>query len=364
MIENYTPGKFSISAGSLMLKYAMIDLCLSSISRPFNVGDSINVYINLESVINNLFTFRDWNSAIEYHKEKVALEVESSILNLVGHYKSFFDGKGLKTKVFLYMTELERNKQEMEVYNKFYREYYYNKYTVDPKFSRMGELLNTVIVPEVKLILTYIPDCYLITSKSFDSSCIPKVISDATGTRGVIVTADIFDSLYMFNTMMTVLLIRRHYHNLNVANNIEEALKIIFKKETELNMVIFANELYYRLLLSVHGSKVRNIKAAKWFGYTKLLSIINSNLEKGLVLTKASSLSSVIDIFPERYQKDIRSAFECTSIDHQVEMMTEADKQMVMEQIMDKTDLASVEALNNQRFLEFPINLQNLLPRR
>lgn len=364
MIEKYTPGKFSVGAGSMMLKYSMINLCMSSVNPPFNPGDKVNVYINLESVLNNLFLFRDWNTSIEYHKERVALEVESSILNLVGHYKAFFDYKGIDVKVFLYMNDLEKSPQEMEVYNKFYREYYYNKYMVDPKFSRMGELMKNVIIPEVKLILTYIPDCYLITSTSFDSSVIPKVITDATGVRGVVVSADLFDSLYMFNTMMTVLLVRRHYHNLNVASNVEEVVKMIIKRDTEMNMTIFANELYYRLLLSVRGSKIRNIKAAKWFGFTKLLNAINVYLEKGIVLSKASSLESIIEIFPPKYREDIRSAFECTSIDHQVELMSDADKEMIMEQIIDKTDLTSVEALNNQRFLEFPINLQNLIPRR
>ena len=54
-------------------------------------------------------------------------------------------------------------------------------------------------------------------------------------------------------------------------------------------------------------------------------------------------------------------AFMCMSIDTQFEMMSEADIKSILGQIIDRVDFASLESLNNKRFLEAPINLGALI---
>jgi hypothetical protein len=119
--------------------------------------------------------------------------------------------------------------------------------------------------------------------------------------------------------------------------------------------------MYYKLLLSIKGSRIRNIKSAKGFGYNKFLNLITEGVDKGIVLKDFNSINSVIELFPDKYRNDIKAAFECTSLDIQSALLTDSDVESVKLQIVDKVDTKSLEALNNKRFLDFQINLQGLL---
>ena len=80
-----------------------------------------------------------------------------------------------------------------------------------------------------------------------------------------------------------------------------------------------------------------------------------------MILKEFESIDSILQLFPEKYQEDIKNAFLCSDIGLQSTLLTDADRNDVLSQCIDKVDIASVEALNNQRFLDFPINLPGLL---
>ena len=138
-------------------------------------------------------------------------------------------------------------------------------------------------------------------------------------------------------------------------------MRSIIKDENPFDLTIFNYEMYYRLLLSMKGSKVRNIRSAKGFGYGKFTKILKEGLENGMILKEFESIDSILQLFPEKYQEDIKNAFLCSDIGLQSTLLTDADRNDVLSQCIDKVDIASVEALNNQRFLDFPINLPGLL---
>ena len=126
-------------------------------------------------------------------------------------------------------------------------------------------------------------------------------------------------------------------------------------------MTIFNSELYYRLLISIKGSKIRNIRSAKGFGYGKFMKLLKEGMDRDVVLRDFESIDSVIQLFPDKYREDIKVAFQCTGLDTQYSLLNDIDIEEIKSQIVDKADIASLESLNNQRFLDFPINLQGLL---
>ena len=138
-------------------------------------------------------------------------------------------------------------------------------------------------------------------------------------------------------------------------------MQSIVKNESPFDLTIFFSEMYFRLLLSIKGSKIRNIRSAKGFGYGKFMNILKGGLDQGIVLKDFGSIDSIIQLFPQEYRDDIKQAFQCTSIDTQYSMLNETDIEEVKSQIIDKVDIESLESLNNRRFIEFPINLQGLL---
>lgn len=361
-METYIPGKVGVCAGSFMLKWPLLNQHVHNHMMKLYPGDRVNVFINLECVLRNLFMQKGLNELVTFHKQKVVIELESAILNLMASYRSYFNKEKCEPRMFFYFTDLGGAPQEMEVYNKFYRSFYHNKYMQDPHFNKMGDLMQNIILPEVKLIVSYVPGCYFITSRTFDSSVIPDVIAGFDqSVKNVIITGDLFDTLYMLDPNFMTIYIKRRFQHFAVASSIQETIQTVIKNESMFDMGIFSSEMYYRMLLSIHGSKIRNIKSAKGFGYGKFMRILKSGMERGIILKDFESIDSIIDTFPESYREDIKNAFQCTSIDLQRSLLNDTDEEEIKSQIVDKEDIKSLEALNNKRFLEAPINLQSLL---
>lgn len=358
-MESYKPG-ISVTAGTLMMKWDQLNQHIRNNLLKLNPGDKVNVFINLEGVLRNLSFQKNLNSLISFHKQQLVIELESSILNLVAHYRMYMEKEKCIPSIYLYYTDINTTKQQMEVYNKDYRSYYHNRYMQNPQFRLMGDILHNIIIPEVKLILCYVNNCYLIESKTFDSSIIPYIISTFSDNKNVIISSDIFDTLYLYDPNFITIYMKRRFSHCTVASDIDSVVQSIVKNESPFDLTIFNSEMYFRLLLAIKGSKIRNIASAKGFGYGRFMKILKKGIEDGVVLRDFSSLDSIIQLFPEQYMDSIKTSFQCTSIDTQYSLLNETDIDQVKSQIVDKVDIESLNALNNKRFLDFPINLQGL----
>lgn len=361
-MEKYVQG-IGFAAGSLMLKYDMLSLHLTRDDK-IQSGDRVNVFINFESILRNITFRNNINESINFHHQDVILELESSILNLVAHYKEYFKRNDIEARIFFYYTDINFTGQQMEIYNKFYRSFYHNKYMQNPQFKSIGKLITEVIVPEINMILSYVDQCYFIQTDRFDGSIIPMVIAKDDPTyKNIIITSDIYDSLYLFRKEFITIYIKRKFQYFKVFSDPEAVVQSIVQPQNVdlYDIQLFYSELYFKLLLSIKGSKIRNIKSSKGFGYGKLIQIIVKGYEKGKVLEEFNSINSIIDIFPEKYQDSMKQSFDCMSLDTQFELLTTADKESVIIQIIDQVDENSLSSLNNERFINYQINLASLI---
>lgn len=359
--ENYVPG-IGVVAGVYRLKWDMINRHIHGNTINIQPGDDVNVFINFECLLKNISMRRGVTNLVNFHKQQLVIELESAILNLMGNYRSYFIKEKCNVKVYLYHTAMDKQyTHQMSVYNKYYRNFYHNRYTQNPQFRQVGEVINEIIIPEIKLILSYIPNCYFLESKTYDGSIIPYVVSTFSSAKNVIITGDIFDTLYLFNPNFATIYIKRNFKEFTVTSDIDSTVQSIVKDESPFDLTIFNSELYYRLLLSIKGSKIRNIRSAKGFGYNKFMNLLKQGINNDVVLRDFSAIDSVIQLFPKDYRDDIKQAFQCTGIETQFELLSQTDIEEIKSQIIDKIDIESVEALNNKRFFEYPINLQMLL---
>lgn len=361
MIEKYIPNLLSVCAGCYMLKWADMNNIIHNHDVKILPGDKVNIFISVESIMKNLFMRKDVNRIAQIYKQNAVLEIESAIMNVVAHYRGYFLKERCRPQVYLYYTELSDAQQQMEVYNPEYRSFYRNKYLKEPMFYKMGELLKDIIIPEVKLILSYVDGCYLISSRTFDSSLIPKIISDFDDSKNVLITGDIFDTLYLHDPRFITIYIHRSGGKLVHLYTTQDVVSSIIKEPPSFETNIFNSEMYFRLLLSIRGNKIRNIKTARGFGYGSFIKIMHNGIANGNILQDFGSLESILMLFPPKYRDDIKLAFQCTSIELQASLLSETDISFIKDQIIDKSDPTSVEALNNQRFIDSPINLQGLL---
>lgn len=359
-MERYEPG-IGVVAGSMMLKWDLLDRHFQLNPIELKSGDDLNVFINFETIIQNLSTQKGLMNIVAIHKQKLVIELEAAILNLMAAYRAYFKRLKCNVKMYFYYTALGEEKQQMRVYNRFYRDYYQSRYLQNPNFNMMGQLLVNTIIPEIELILSYIPDCYFLTSHGFDGSVLPMVIANSTGSKNVIISGDIFDTLYMYEPNFAVIYVKRKFYVFDVTSDIDSTVATIIKGESMHDLGIFHTELYYRLLLSVKGSKIRNIASARGFGYNRFVKAVSDGVNNGMMLSSFESIDSIIDQFPEKYRADIKTAFQCTSIITQYDLLSDSDISGVESQIIDRSDMDSINALNNRRFLDFPINLSSLL---
>lgn len=359
-MEIYVPNIIAKRPGLIMIKYETLNEHINSHPIKLTPGDQVNVFINFEIVLRNLSFEKSILDRVNFHKKKLILEVESSILNIIAHYKTYFNGK-YDTKIYFYYTDLGFRKQQMSVYNKYYRSYYQNRYMQNPQFKSMGTIMKNIIIPEVELILSYIPNSYFLKSKTFDSSVIPQIVSSFSEAKNIIITSDIFDTLYLFNPNFIVVYDNRKFAAGTIMSEIDPIVRSVIKHEDPFDLGLFHSELYYKLLLSVKGNKIRNIISARGFGYGKLLKLLKDGIDSDIVLRDFESIDSVIELFPEKFREDIKTAFQCTDIGLQYSLLSETDIDEIKNQIVDKVDTASLEALNNKRFAEFPLNLAGLI---
>ena len=358
-MEKYTSG-ISICAGMFMLKWNLFAKYL--IGMNIESGSSLNLYINLESIFDNICGFKRFNNLMNFYKQKVILEFEASILNLFAHYKGFFKKNNIKGKIYLYCTGLNDTNQKMKKINKWYRNHYFNKYTKNPEFKNIKELYD-IGINDLKLITKFIPDCYIIESCNCDGSIIPLILHNC---NNIIITKDLFDTLYCFNNYK-VLFIKKDYGK-NINDSIyTEPIDILSKVlDSNINVHennIFSSPMYYSLLLSFMGDQTRNIDSLETdsFKTQNFIQMINNKVNNGEFLIDFTSIDSIANAFPSKLKNQLINNYKYFNwtLTEQMPLYEDIDK--INKQIIDENDAESIQCLNNQRFLEFPINIIDLI---
>ena len=108
------------------------------------------------------------------------------------------------------------------------------------------------------------------------------------------------------------------------------------------------------------GDEMRNIPSSQDLGTDVIYCAITKVIERD-PFHYAHSLSTLLKVFPSSKQADIKSALQCIDLETHYDTLSPTDIDGIKSQMVDKVDPKSVEALNNVRFLEFPINLQFLM---
>ena len=117
-MENYISG-IGICAGSMMVKWDLLNQHIHNHRIRISPGDNINVFINLECVLKNLSLQKNLPVLVNGHKQKVVIELESAILNLMANYRMYFKKEKCNVKMYFYFTDLDEHPQQMAVYNKY-----------------------------------------------------------------------------------------------------------------------------------------------------------------------------------------------------------------------------------------------------
>ena len=353
---------FSVCFTSMKLRYHDYDTSIESLHF-VNPTDSVNVFISFESVLNNLSTIQDIDNKLLLERDFPTI-LESEMINLCAHYRRFFRGNGLNTRVFLYYTDLSSEDFIEYKYNDEYRSFYTNKFLRNPKFQLLGHKLIDTIIPRVSKIMEYIPGVYFISGKNIEGSLIPWIMAKKyPESKNFIITTDKYESQYLFYPKEFCLhYIKKSKLSTSVIFQPDKYLADIFKEEhdTNPNFVLFQNPYFYNLIISSLGDKLRSIDSLKGVGCKTVSKYLLNGIENGKITQQTTQLELLKEVFPEEYRHDLISNFSCVSIVSHFNILTQQQIFDITNQVVDRSDYNSLIQLNQEEYRDYPLMLPEL----
>lgn len=352
---------FSVCFNIMKMKYVDYDRSLDGLDFLLPT-DKVNVFINLETVFNHLTMIRDIDKKILLERDFSTI-ITSDILNLAAHYKRFFKGNGLHTRVFLYTTDFQSDDYYQTKFNEDYRSYFKNKYTSNPRYSFLGEQLTKEILPDSKTICQFCPDIHLIISNNIDGSLVPFIIGEQDPSyKNLIIGGDIYETQYIFHKKYIFHYLRKTPLYSSVSWTLQGYLKEIYKREvdqtTEVNL--FSNLSFYLTLLSCLGEKNRSVDDINRFGPVTVGKLLQKGINENVISHDASSIELISKLFPLETQEELITNFHCLNMEEAYKNLTEYDIFSITSQIENRFDNNSLIQLNNTRFYHYPLILEAL----
>lgn len=367
--NSYEP--FSVCFNMMKIKYRDYDEDLTRLDflSPF---DKVNVFINMESVFKHLSSIPDIEKKMILQRDYPVLFI-SNFVNLAGHYKRFFMGNGLDTRVYLYNTDFVSTEFAQCKYNEDYRSYYMVKYTDNPKFIYLTEGLKNKVIPEVKTIIDYVPNVYYITSKNIEGSLIPMIVGNQDKSRkNLIITRDLYESQYsLIDNYVSSFVVKGSQESYPILSKIPQYLAKMSNRKIEDMTDEFINVLsaypIYIGLLAVLGNKDRSIDGISGVGVMKYFQMVTQAVESFRINPDnimPEMLSSMFKTSLTNFDDDMANEFinnyYCFSVKKMYDELTSADIDSVLNQVTDHVDITGLVELNRTKFYNHPLILEAL----
>lgn len=364
MMDYNTYDPFSVCFNILKLKYSVYDEELTKLNF-LNPHDRINLFINMESIFNNLSMIMDLEKKIVIQRDFEEIMI-SNILNIIAHYKRFFVSNGLDTKVFIYNTDLKSKEFTQIKYNEDFRSYYLLKYNNNPKFTLLSDRLKASILPQVKTYCEFIPNVYYISSTDIEGSLIPYIISELDKNRkNLIIGSDFYETQYSLINNFANHYINTGFNQRSVFGDVKSYIKKILKNDEDYSdsfVDIFNNYGMYCTLLSVLGNKGRSIDSIVGYGLKTLYKQLASKIASSSIQETSTNPVVISEIFDEDDEKEeFVNNYYCSSVISMYKELTPGQIATISGQISDRVDVNTLQQLNSTKFYNHPFILEGLL---
>lgn len=352
---------FTVCFTSMKLRYADYDSSIEKLNF-VNKDDKINVFINMESVLNNLSTISSIDNKLLLERNFPTI-LESEFINLCAHYKRFFRGNGLPTRVFLYYTDLSSSTFQNFKYNDEYRSFYINKYMLNPKFQLLGNRLVDTIIPKIQKIMEFIPDVHFINATNIEGSMVPLIIANQDKTyKNFIVSTDKYETQYQLSPKRFCMhYIKRSPVGAAILDRFDKTISYIFKESLENNTIeLLSNPSFYSAVIGAIGDKLRSIDPLKGIGCKSVLKCLNTGIDEKIITKDTTSIEMIAKSFPEEQAELEIGNYNCISIAKQYSEISEKDMFSITNQIVNRFDYNSLMKLNETVYKDYPLMLQEL----
>ena len=331
------------------IRYLLMDELVKDIE--FTEGEEINIFINIENVLKKITsTIEDRENMITGPKRNLLLT--SCVFNLIAHYRNYFNKKKVCSKVYLYGPENEEVEYLNKVYNSSFR-------SNSPLLNRDNttSIGNTYknSIKMMKTILSYVEGVYFITAGIIEPSVIPLIINkdvDVVEKKNFMISDDRYEYQY----------IQQNFYILKP--RLEKSILIdtvnvmdVIKYKTKCNNISNPDINFLPFIISILGDHYRNIEKIKRFGVSSLFKMIEKGIGSNLINNNVTNINSLLQIIDEKYHNDTTINYLTTNVIEQYKRLNKTDIDYIKSQIFNKYDSGYLNELNEEYFIEFPLNV-------
>lgn len=343
-----------IHYNSYKMRYEMMDRMLNPIFRSRYIK-SLNIFISLDNLYHTMHRQQVEEEIIAIGKNAPLRNV-SNVLNLAAHYKQWGIRHNCVTKVWgIYTTS---NVFRNEIYLPEYRDKYkdYMKINHPQYFYTNNAIMSQNSILQV--ISKYIPNVYMIDSKSIEPSAIPLLIAEdiSPANLNIMISRDRYDLQYCYRDGWVYLSPKGD--NSHTQNRDTLWRYIAQKEKIQSDISIYPVDLY-PTCIGIIGDSFRGIPRLRRIGWKTLFK----HLEK--IASMSNDLSNAtlnMLIMNELRNKKVdvetlNNNLAVSDIISQKKNMGEFDKISIENQIVDILDSKALFDLNNLYFKGFPLNI-------
>lgn len=343
-----------IHYNSYKMRYEMMDKFLNPIFRSRYVR-KLNIFISLDNLYHTMHRPQVEEEIIAMG-EKAALRNISNVFNLVAHYKQWGIRHNCVTKVWGIYTSsnIFRNEVYVEGYRDKFKDYMDPKH---PKFFYTNEAINKR-ASFLSIIANYIPNVYMIDSRTIEPSVIPLLIAEdiSPANLNILISRDRYDLQYCYKDSWIYLSPKGDNSRFQ---NRDTLWKYIAEKEKiESDISIYPVELY-PTCIAIIGDTFRGIPRLRRIGWKTLFK----HLEK--IHSMSNDLSNAtLDLLIRNEMRNknvevetLNNNFAISDIVSQKKNLGEFDIAAIENQIVDVVDSKNLFSLNSLYFDAFPLNI-------
>lgn len=336
------------------VRFAVLDDLMKRSGPTFKKGETANIYINLEIILRKMRA-QNVEDYLKVRKEKKMYELISNIINLIAHYRLYFTKNKIYSKVFLYMNFPFEGEYKNRVFNTTYRRYYQERYTKDDRTQVLRSSLNAAI-PLTKIILEYVEDVHFVSSNTIEASVLPAILAEKKpATHHFIVSSDPYDYQHALDGFY---IIRPKQQNSYIVN--KDNLISVSKMEANVMTKIEVPATFYPFILSVLGDKERSIEKIRGVGIKTILTMLKKGLDAHLISPDLTNVNLLLQVIRDEYKDLIMSNYFSTNITIQKQMLNSIDRDAIETQLTNLYGHRSLKDLNDQYFIEHPIQIMEL----
>ena len=324
---------------------------LSSLTYRISTTRKGIVYIDLDCILKVINNKSINNYIIAGDDKSITLEFVSSVVNLASHYRQFFANNGKEVSIVIYTSYPFNNKDG-------YRQDFKDKLNSIDGYKIKA--LFDIGMPMVKTILSYVDGCHLVSAKDIDSGDIPYIHNKLYGgeedTDKFIVTRDRFAYQYV-DLGYTILRPKRLESYKITSDNLWQTLCL----EEKIKPITLDNS-FYKFVYTVMGDDFRGFEKIKRMGVASIAKVINKAVLTGKISHTGNSIFILERLVPVDDRSKVHDNYVSIDLERKYTSIPIVARMNIEEQITDKFDLASLEVLNNNHFIEHPIDIMGLNP--